>query len=143
VGTGLARLALAPLPVLFGPGDLPVQPIHVDDVVTALLTLAAGDADGTTVELGGPEVLSMRDLLLRIRAAHGRAFRSPLRLPLGPWRTALAAVEPFLFPLLPLTAGQLASFANRGTARPHPVVDALRPRMRGIDAMIAPARDDG
>ena len=56
---------------------------------------------------------------------------------------ALAAVEPFLFPLLPLTAGQLASFANRGTARPHPVVDALRPRMRGIDAMIAPARDDG
>jgi hypothetical protein len=39
-------------------------------------------------------------------------------------------------PALPLTAGQLASFANDSTAAPHPWVEPFVPQMQSIDAML-------
>jgi hypothetical protein len=42
----------------------------------------------------------------------------------------LALIEKPLLPLLPLTAGQLASFANDGVAQPHPLVAKFLPRQR-------------
>src|SRR3546814_13283502 len=81
--------------------DTKFQPVYVGDVARALVAaLAAPEAfGGKTIELGGPDVLSMRALLQWIAAAIGRgpAF---VDLP-DPGARVVAA-----FPGTPITAGQ-------------------------------------
>ena len=75
-----------------------------------------------------------------MRAIH-RAFcgKEPhfVRLPLGPIRALLALIEPLLRPVLPVTAGQLAMFANDSTASPNWLHDRLKGRMRSTEEAIA------
>lgn len=134
---GLRTLACAPAGVCFGPGTLPVQPVHVDDVAAALAgALALPDTTGTA-GLGGPEVLPFLDLLRAIRT-QVRGRPGPfLHLPLGPVRAALALAEPLFFPVLPLTAGQLASFANPGTVPAEPWPGGLPRPTRPLAAMLS------
>jgi len=135
--TGLRRLAAAPVAIVFGAGRVPVQPIHVDDLADLLIAaLALEPLGGRTIEAGGAEVLELDALLRRIRvAATGRA--GPMvHVPLAPVRAIVAAVEPVAFNFLPFTAGQLASFANAGTARPDPLVDALHRPALDLAAML-------
>jgi hypothetical protein len=106
----------------------------VDDVAGVIAELPASCG---TVEIGGPEVLSIEDLLLRMRRAGGVTNRRVMHLPLSPIVACLVAVEPFLRPLMPVTAGQLASFANAGTAEPDPFVTARQGSMCGIEEMIS------
>ena len=140
----LARLASLPVGVMFGSGRVPVQPVHVDDVA-ALLARAATLAPlgRRTVDLGGPEVLSMADLLGRIRiAAKGRPGPF-LHLPIEPLRTLLGWAEPVLLPILPFAAGQLCSFLNDGRAAPDPLLDGPNRPSRSIaDMLAAPSAPD-
>jgi nucleoside-diphosphate-sugar epimerase len=135
---GLRTLAAAPVGVRFGAGDLPVQPVHVDDVAEVLASaLEQPLALPAPVGLGGPETLPFRILLERIRE-RVRGRPGPfLALPLGPVRGALALVEPLLFPVLPLTAGQLASFANPGTVPAESWPAGLPRPERSLAAMLA------
>ena len=136
---GLRALATAPVAVCFGNGRVTLQPIHVDDLVELLArALGLATLGGRIVDAGGPERLSMEALLRRIRRAWTARDGPLVHLPAAPVRHLLALLEPALFPLLPLTAGQLASFVNEGTARPDPLVAQLHAPSRGIDAMIAP-----
>ena len=114
VMAGFAKLALAPLTPVFGDGQRRVSPIHVDDLAEALLEIAAGEPNAEPIELGGPENFTLDELFARIRAAQGAGAPRLVHLPLAPVRALLAALEPALRPLLPLTAGQLATFANDG-----------------------------
>ena len=123
VEQGLKKLALLPVMPMFGDGQVPVQPVFVDDAARVIAELPPGSG---TVEIGGPEVLTIEELLLRMRQAAGITNRRVMHLPLGPIAACLAAVEPVLRPLMPLTAGQLATFANAGTAEPSPLVTSLR-----------------
>ena len=134
---GIARLAALPIGIRFGPGDVLVQPIHVDDVVAAIRALAAREPlGGLVVEAGGPEQLSLRELLVRLRE-RVRGRRGPfLAIPVGPTRAALALLEPALLPLLPLTAGQLAGFVNPGVAAPAPPGVIPAP-IRTLETMLA------
>lgn len=113
----LARLPVVPL---FGDGLRRVQPIAVEELSVRLaeLSRSRGSARGhTLVEYAGAEVYTLRELLQRMRAQQGLASRARfLRLPLAPLRAFLAWLERPLFTLLPLTAGQLATFANDGVA---------------------------
>lgn len=136
---GLQRLAAAPRPMLFGPGQ-PTQPIHVDDLAAALAAaVELPRLDGDTVELGGPDVIDLADLLERVRAALGLPRRRPLHLPLRATQAALAALEPIALRLLPFTAGQLALFANPSVAAPHPLQAVLPRPHRGIREMLEAA----
>jgi len=128
----LGKLASLPVSPMFGDGRRKVQPIDVDDVADALAALAhgAGIGDGL-IEIGGPDAYDLRDLYARLRAAHGKAGAPRLmHLPLGLIRQTLAAVEKPLLRLLPLTAGQLATFANDGVAAPDPAAARLLPDPR-------------
>ncbi|MEE4212027.1 MAG: sugar nucleotide-binding protein, partial [Parvularcula sp.] len=59
---GMARTAPA-LP-LIGGGKTRFQPVYVDDVAEAVVRVIAGEAPaGETYELGGPEVMTFRELL--------------------------------------------------------------------------------
>ncbi len=139
---GFARLALAPVTPVFGDGERRVAPIHVDDLAEALLDLAAGEAQREPIELGGPEALSVNELFARIRAARGAGAPRFLHLPLAPIRALLAALEPLLRAVLPLTAGQLATFANDGVPAPSDFAAARASRLRSfLDAEAAPRRD--
>ena len=72
------------------------------------------------------------------RIRHLRFGREPrtLRLPLRPVRGVLGLVEPLLLPLLPLTAGQLASFANDSDAEPSDFMRGRRASLLGLNAML-------
>jgi NADH dehydrogenase len=134
---GLARLPLVPA---FGGARVRVQPILVDDLADFIVDLVeAGRFLGETLELGGPEVVSLRQLLSRLRGqARGEAARF-LPVPLAPVLAALRVLEPLAGPALPLTIGQLATFRFDGIARPNSLWEARRDRLASIDRMLDPA----
>jgi NADH dehydrogenase len=77
----LARLSPA-LP-LIGGGLTKMQPVYVGDVATAIADAVEGKAKpGATYELGGPEVLTMREIMQIILAITGRD-RMLVSLPFG------------------------------------------------------------
>jgi uncharacterized protein YbjT (DUF2867 family) len=117
---GLRRLALLPVIPVFGRRNARVQPIDVDDLAQLLeALLEPGSFQGQTLELGGPEVLGMIDLLQEIRrASRGGSPGRVLRLPLAPIATLLRICAGAGL-RLPLTAGQLSSFASDGVAEPN------------------------
>ena len=78
---GLARISPA-LP-LIGGGATRLQPVYVGDVATAIADAVDGKAKaGATYELGGPEVLSMREIMEIILSITGRN-RMLVSLPFG------------------------------------------------------------
>jgi nucleoside-diphosphate-sugar epimerase len=73
--TLFASLPLIPVP---GRGDQRVQPIHIDDLVAAIVNLCfERTAIGAKVALVGPREMSYRDMLLAIRAGMG-LHRTPI-----------------------------------------------------------------
>lgn len=74
----MARVAPA-LPLIDG-GKTRFQPVYVGDVADAIMAaLQQGDAAGQTFELGGPRILSFREVLEFILETTGRkAFLAPL-----------------------------------------------------------------
>lgn len=139
--TGLRKLALLPVPVVFGSGNELVQPIAVIDLA-AILVAALGERQwgGLCLTVGGPETIPIGELLGRIRAiTHGTAGR-PLHLPLWPIATLLGVLEPLLFPLLPFTAGQLATFANPSVGDPSSLLDRLPHPTTTVSQMLGQER---
>jgi len=138
---GLYRLATGPVGWVFGGGRVPVQPIHCDDLADLLIgAISLAPLGGRVVEAGGPETVEFIELLRRIRRTMTGGEGPIFHLPLGPARMLLGALEPFLFEVLPLTAGQLASFANPGTARADPLISQLHPPQLGLPEMLARPR---
>jgi hypothetical protein len=140
----LAKLATLPVAVLPGNGRARVQPIHVDDVVSCLIAAVQLDAfDSDTFTIAGRETITIEDLMRRVR----RAFRGspgPLaHLPLPLLRIPLRVAETIgLGGLLPLTAGQLASFRFDGIGAANRLQQGAA--LDGIDQMVArpePAAD--
>jgi NADH dehydrogenase len=130
VEANLGKLAGAPIIPMFGDGKRLVQPVDVEAVALLLAGLAR-DPEGASeiIEFGGPETLTMKDLLARLRDTSGKVGAAKfLHLPLSLIRHSLALVEGPLFALVPFTAGQLASFANDSVAAPHPIAARLAPQ---------------
>ncbi len=134
---GLSRLATLPMVPVFGDGLTPVQPILADDLAASLVAALEDELlIGRTVEIGGPEVVSIENLLLRIRTSADRGSAPVVHLPARPIAACLGWVEPWLRPVLPLTAGQLASFTNSGTISPDPWVEGQQVGMKRVDEML-------
>jgi NADH dehydrogenase len=114
----LSKLAAAPVVPVFGDGRARVQPVSAADLATCLLNIIEdGGLENRIVEIGGPESLTIEELLLKIRRIrYGKPARV-LHLPSGPVSAVLGILEKFLLPVLPVTAGQLKSFTNDGTAQ--------------------------
>ena len=93
---------------------------------------------GATITAAGPEALTIDALMLRIRDAvsGGGTSGSVLHIPLAPFRELLGLLEPMLLSVLPLTAGQLATFANDGRGEPHPLLDRLPAARTTIAQML-------
>jgi nucleoside-diphosphate-sugar epimerase len=136
----LAGLASLPVVPAFGGGTARVQPILVDDLAAFVGDIVEADRfRGETLDLGGPEVLTLRDLLDRLhRATRGGPARI-LPVPLGPLVAALRLAEPLAYGALPMTVGQLATFRFDGVAAPNDLWESRRVRLGGIDEMVRTA----
>ncbi|WP_456776959.1 complex I NDUFA9 subunit family protein [Bradyrhizobium sp. USDA 4369] len=88
---GLARIS--PFLPLIGGGETKMQPVYVGDVATAVADAVDGKAQaGATYELGGPEVLSFREILKIILDIADRD-RALLPLPFGLARLQAALLQ--------------------------------------------------
>ncbi|MEO6222675.1 MAG: NAD-dependent epimerase/dehydratase family protein [Vicinamibacterales bacterium] len=117
----LEKLALLPVIVMPGNRRVRVQPIDVGDVVRSITgTIAKDEFKNETVEIGGPEVLTMEAFLQRIRLARTGRNAPVVHFPIGllsvPLRVAEAAG---LGRLLPISSGQLSSFRFDGVTAEH------------------------
>lgn len=84
-----------------GPGDQRINPVFIDDVARLVAVVVSGDAaDGKIIEVGGPEILTLDDIIRVTMRAVGRE-KPILHVPLG-----LARLGGSLLELLP---GQLLS----------------------------------
>lgn len=102
-----ALAGYSPFLPLIGGGRTKMQPVYVGDVAAAIAAALAGKARPQTVyELGGPEVVTFRELLERTMVWSGRK-RGYLRLPF--WAAKLGALLTLPLPngLRPLTVDQV------------------------------------
>ncbi len=89
------RLPVLPLP---GSGRALQQPVYFDDLARAAAFLCASQGqDGRTFALGGPDVVSMRDLFSAVARAAG--VRRPILSVPGWALRALAPIAPGLAPM--------------------------------------------
>ncbi|GHE22803.1 complex I NDUFA9 subunit family protein [Halomonas urumqiensis] len=128
----LTRLPVVPL---FGRGETRLQPVHVIDVARAAARLLAGPEQPRRLfELGGPEVMSYREIVELVMAYRQRQRRL-LTVPFWVWRTLASLLSPL--PDAPLTRDQVilmrdenqvgdgvGTFADLGLA-PRSLRDAL------------------
>jgi nucleoside-diphosphate-sugar epimerase len=120
-----------------GTGGVQVQPVWVDDVAVALLHLAEQlEAAGATVDLGGPETLTMQDFLRRARRSSGKRGGSVVHLPLDFLLATLRTVERRLPVRLPVGSGQFSAFLYDGVADGGLVAWPAEHEPIGVDAML-------
>jgi uncharacterized protein YbjT (DUF2867 family) len=97
-------------------GDTRFQPVYVGDVADAVMAaLNRSDAAGATYELGGPEVLTFRELIGWVLREIGRArpmFEMPHRV------AAMIAGLPDWLPGKPITRDQLLLLAKDNVVTP-------------------------
>ena len=99
-----------------GEQDIVMSPIHIADVVAAFLrALEDEETIGKTYELGGPEILTWREMIDRIAEATGR---SKTVLPMPTWIMRVAAALLDRLPVFPVTRDQLTMLEEGNTADP-------------------------
>jgi nucleoside-diphosphate-sugar epimerase len=136
VWEGLVALARLPVMPVFGPGRARTQPVFIDDAVAYLqAAIREPDSASRASDLGGPDVLTIEDLLRRIRRALRGGDRPVLHVPARPVLMLLAGVERWFRELLPVTAGQLAVFVNDSAVHETPPPGRPVPAV-GVDDMV-------
>lgn len=100
-----SMLRFAPVLPLVGGGATRFQPVYVGDVADAVMAaLQNDDAAGEDYELGGPRVMSFREIMEFIRQEVGRpALLAPI--PFGPAKVLGALMQ--ILPNPPLTMDQV------------------------------------
>lgn len=103
-----SALPLSPVPVVSG--DTKFQPVFVGDVAAAAVAaLADPAAAGKTFELGGPQQISMRDLLAWIGRTTGH---QPLLIDVPAFAASALATATGWLPSAPITRDQLAMLGS-------------------------------
>jgi len=99
----LQRLPAYPI---FGNGSTKLQPAHVDDVAEAVARIVQRtERDPITLECGGPQVYTHRDLV-RTVAREARLKPRLIPVPFGVWHALARAAE--LLPSPAITRNQVA-----------------------------------
>lgn len=129
---------LASLPRLIVPGQglQQVQPIHIDDLVQALVTLVEHpEGRSRRIALVGPEPLSLRDFLARLRGSLGLAPTAAWPVPMPLVRLAAKAGRWWKGALLD---DESLAMLERGNTTPAADTTALLGRLpRPVDQFVA------
>jgi NADH dehydrogenase len=122
-----AMARMSPVLPLIGGGRTRFQPVYAGDVGAAVAAACAGRARPDAVyELGGPEIISFRQLLDRTLAWSGRR-RAYLRIPFALAKLGALLTAPLPNNLRPLTVDQI-----RMLQRDNVVSDAAASDGRGL-----------
>ncbi len=140
----MVRALVRRLPVMIAPRwvQMKTQPIAVDDVLHYLEEARTLDVDGhRTYEIGGADILSYRDLMMRYAASQGlrrRIFNVPF---LTPWLSSLWLN--LVTPLLARVGRKLiASICVSSVVRNSHALEDFSIRPMGIDDAIAAAHQE-
>lgn len=134
----MADLSRLPITPVVGPGTVPFQPVALEDVAAAVVrSLARPVSIGRVYEMGGPDVVTYRELLDRMRGGRVRA----MHLPTGLMRAAAGVLE--ASPAFPLTVDQLAMLGCPNVAQDRRWEDDLGIRARSFIEWAASRRPTG
>jgi NADH dehydrogenase len=135
--TSLLKLVKAPVTPIFGTGHTIIQPIYVYDLVSCIQAVIENEVfSNETLEIGGPEQISIEDFINRLNNLSSNKRFRPFHIPIGPVAVVLQILEKQLLSLLPFTVGQLASFSNDGTIVNNHLFDQHVSLMKRVDQMI-------
>lgn len=141
VWDGFQKLATAPAAIIFGPGNVEIQPVHVDDLVGCLIAIVDRNRFKSEVlELGGPEETTISEFWAAIRKSAGKKPWPRVHAPLMLVLPMLRVAEMFVYRFLPLTVGQLSTFRFSSVPVANTFQLMRAGSMMGIEAMIASAR---
>lgn len=139
----LASLPVIPLP---GRGGQMIQPVHIDDVVACIVALLDSAEQKTRMVVAGPQPMSLRDFLYRLRNAMGlgTAYFLPIPMPLIRFAAKAGSLlpgsllDPETLQMLERgnTTGEVRSIALSGW-QPRPVENFIARSERGAIAMQA------
>ncbi len=102
-----------PLPAVAFPG-VQLSPVHIEDVADAFVSALTDDETiGKVIELGGPEILSWKEIVERVAAGAGKR---KLILPMPMWLMRLGATLFDWLPFYPVTRDQLTMLSEGNTA---------------------------
>ena len=130
-----AMARVSPFLPLIGGGHTKFQPVYVGDVAAAVAAACASQAKADTIyELGGPDVVTFRELLDRMQEWSGRR-RHYLRIPFMFAKLGALLTLPLPNSLRPLTVDQV-----RLLQRPNVVSEAATKENRTLAALgiVAP-----
>ena len=110
-----------PIPAVSFPG-VRMSPVHIEDVADAFVA-ALDDADtiGKIIELGGPEILTWKEIVERAAAGAGKR---KLVLPMPIWLMRLGATLFDWLPFYPVTRDQL-TMLSEGNMAPSDALEKL------------------
>jgi uncharacterized protein YbjT (DUF2867 family) len=130
-----------PFVPVVGDGSQRLQPVFVDDVGEALARAAVPDGPSGTYEIGGPEVMTMNQVLQTMM--HVRGKQKPL-VHFPPWMPKLAGLFLQVLPRPPLSPGAIDLATADAVADTGPLLEAfgleLTPLRAGLETYLAPAR---
>jgi uncharacterized protein YbjT (DUF2867 family) len=133
----MASLPLIPLP---GSGHQQIQPVHIDDVVAAILAALERDLpSGTRMVIAGPHAMSLRDFLAQLRMAMGLGRAHFLPVPAALMRLGAAAGKWMPGALLDLETLQMLERGNTATDEDNTRLRALLARPPRTVAHFIPA----
>jgi uncharacterized protein YbjT (DUF2867 family) len=134
--TLLSTLPITPLP---GDGEQRVQPIHIDDLVEAIVRMIGrNDVAGRKVPLVGPQSLALDEFLARLRAALGLGRAPTIRIPHAIMRLSARAAS--FVPGSLLDRDTLAMLEAGNTAEPSMTQRVLQRPPRAVEAFIPAER---
>lgn len=141
---GLVRVF--PVVPVVGSGRNRFQPLAADDLARCIaLSLERDDLDGQTVEIGGPQQLSYRELLRLVARTLGKR-RWRVHIPVWLMRLNVALLER-MQPRPPITTEQLRLLPVRNVAEPDSVARVFgftpRPLEGNIDYIRSVSFSDG
>ncbi len=133
----LSRLArLRWLPVL-GDGTAQIQPIDVDDLVDAMISIIEErEFHDESFELGGPETLSIEEFLKRVHRLYDGDEPRVIHLSYKALRWLVGGADRYLPQLMPLNAGQLSVFVEDGTIVTNRIFEKQRSHMKDLDTVL-------
>jgi uncharacterized protein YbjT (DUF2867 family) len=127
-----------PLVPVVGDGSQRLQPVFVDDVGEALARAAAPDGPSGTYEIGGPEVMTMNQVLQTMMDVRGN--RKPV-VHFPRWMPRMAAWFLQVLPSPPLSPGAVDLATADAVADTGPLLDAFRleltPLRAGLETYLA------
>jgi len=123
------RLASLPVIPLVDRGQQMIQPVHVDDLVAAVLTCLTTQLTCQTIDVVGPNAITFADWIQQLRRQNGKPLATIVSVPYSLARL-VAPLAHYLIPLL--TADNLRMLQQGNTADVQPLVNLLGSLPRAV-----------